>query len=265
MFPMPKRSTMRHHTQPGASASSGPTPVLIHGWGFSPAIWHDVRAALAPLPVVVPALPGHGGRADGARLADPEAAAQAVREQLPQDLVEPMWVGWSLGGLVALALAAGWQGPQRLALVCANPRFTAGPGWTCGLESAALDAFGAELERDRPALERRFAALCADGADAPARLRRALLAQMGAEPATPSGLSAGLQALATGDLRAVWAGLDAPVAAWFARADRLVPDAAVAGLAALRPDARLRQTGGAHASWLEDPEGLAGFVREVMA
>ncbi len=243
----------------------GPTPVLIHGWGFSPGIWQPVCAALGAVRVVRPALPGHGGRADGERLSDPEAAAQALEEQLPDDLVEPVWVGWSLGGLVALALAARWRGPQRLALVCATPRFTSGPGWPCALDPAALAGFGAELQRDRAALERRFAALCADGAHAPARLRRELLAQMAADPAALSGLRGGLQALAGGDLRAAWAGLDAPVSAWFARDDRLVPEAAAEALAALRPDARLWQTAGAHASWLGDPERLAGFVREVMA
>jgi len=244
---------------------SRPTPVLIHGWGFSPGIWRPVCEALAPHQVVLPALPGHGGRADGERLVDPESAARSLEEQLPEDLIEPVWVGWSLGGLVALALAARWQGPQRLALVCANPRFTSGPGWSCGLEPAALAGFSAELERDRAALERRFAALCSNGANAPARLRRELHARMSDDPAALSGLRGGLRTLAEADLRAVWAGLDAPVYAWMAEEDRLIPAGTAEALVELRPDALVRRGRGGHASWLEDPEALAGFVREVMA
>jgi pimeloyl-[acyl-carrier protein] methyl ester esterase len=244
---------------------SGATPVLIHGWGFSPGIWRPVCEALAPVRVVVPALPGQGGRADGERLADPETAALALEEQLPEDLVEPVWVGWSLGGLVALALAARWQGPQRLALVCATPRFTSGSGWSFGLEPAALAGFSAELERDPAALQRRFAALCADGSAAPARLRRELLTRMSDEPAALSGLRGGLRALAEVDLRTVWAGLDVPVYAWMAEDDRLIPAGTAEALAVMRPDAQVCRVRGGHASWLEDPQGLAGFVREAMA
>jgi pimeloyl-[acyl-carrier protein] methyl ester esterase len=247
------------------TGGSAATVVLIHGWGFSPAIWQPVREALGHRRVVSPALPGHGGRADGQRLADPEMAAQAVAEQLPADLVEPVWVGWSLGGLVALALAARWRGPQRLVLVCATPRFTTGPGWQAALDPAALASFGAELARDRVALERRFAALCADGSEAPARLRRQLLTGMSENPAALSGLGGGLMALAGGDLRPVWARLEAPVSAWIGESDRLIPAAAAEALAALRPDVQLRRVPGGHASWLENPEGLADFIREVKA
>ncbi|TVP93471.1 MAG: alpha/beta fold hydrolase [Thioalkalivibrio sp.] len=244
---------------------SGPTAVLIHGWGFDPGIWQPLREVLGARRVVLPALPGHGGRGQGERLADPSAAAREVEDQLPADLVEPVWIGWSLGGLVALALAQRWRGPQRLVLVNATPRFTVADQWLAALEPAALADFSAELERDRTALERRFTALCALGARAPARLRRELLARMGANPATAPGLRAGLQALATGDLRAVWSGLDAPVAAWMTRDDRLVPAGTGEALTALRPDAHVRESAGGHASWLEDPQALAGFVEEVMA
>jgi len=247
------------------NAAADRTLVLIHGWGFSRAIWEPVVAALGGLPVVLAELPGHGDCPNGERLADVHEAARVLREQLPAGIGEPVWAGWSLGGLVALAAAKQWLGPQRLVLICASPRFTAEPGWPCGLDPAALAGFGDELERDRAALERRFAALCAQGGHAPARLRRQLLGLMAGRPATDSGLRAGLAALAHADLRPVWAGLGAPVWAWLADDDPLVPGGVAAALAALRPDARLHVGPGGHASWLEDATGLAGFLREVMA
>ena len=247
------------------AAEAGRALVLIHGWGFSRAIWEPVVAALRGLPVVLAELPGHGDGPNGERLADVHEAARLLRGQLPSGVREPVWAGWSLGGLVALAAAEQWQGPQRLALICATPRFTAGPGWTCALDPSALAGFGEELERDRAALQRRFAALCAQGGDAPAGLRRRLLALMAGHPASDPGLRAGLEALAHADLRRVWAGLDAPLWAWLADDDQLVPRGVAAGLAAMRPEARLHVGPGGHVSWLEEPAGLADFLREVMA
>ena len=247
------------------TAAADRTLVLIHGGGLSRTIWEPVVAALGGLPVVLAELPGHGGCQNGERLADVHDAARLLRGQLPAGMREPVWAGWSLGGLVALAAAEQWQGRQRLALICATPRFTAEPGWPCGLDPAALAGFGDELERDRAALERRFAALCAQGGHAPARLRRQLLGLMASRPATDPGLRAGLAALAHADLRRVWASLDAPVWAWLADDDQLVPRGVASGLAALRPDARFHVGPGGHVSWLEDAAGLAGFLREVMA
>jgi pimeloyl-[acyl-carrier protein] methyl ester esterase len=291
-----------------AAVNAGRSLVFIHGWGFSRAVWSPVLAVLDGLQAVAVELPGHGERPDGDRLADVHEAARAVIEQIPAWVREPVWAGWSLGGMVGLAAAEQWPGPQRLALICATPRFTAGPDWPCALEPPVLAAFADDLGRDRQALERRFAALCTQGSNAPALLRRRLLALMAERPATEAGLKAGLAVLANADLRHVWARLDAPSWAWLAADDPLVPGAGepasgpggnvdarapgrapagagldrampggppeggrpeavgvAAGLAALRPDARLRVVAGGHASWLENPAGLAGFLREVMA
>jgi pimeloyl-[acyl-carrier protein] methyl ester esterase len=248
------------------SGERGKVLVLIHGWGFSGAVWDPVAEALAGGPALcVPDLPGHGRCPDGERLADVREAARAILDQLPPGVREPVWAGWSLGGLVALAAAEQWNGPQRLALVCATPRFTALPDWSCALAPEAVSEFAAELERDRGALQRRFTALCTRGARDPSALRRVLQAGFAAHPARIEGLRAGLTALARSDLRDTWTELDAPVSAWLAADDALVPVGAARYLAARRPDARLGVVPGGHASWLEAPSALAGFLREVMA
>jgi pimeloyl-[acyl-carrier protein] methyl ester esterase len=238
--------------------------VLIHGWGFSRAVWGPVAEQLRDLPLWIPDLPGHGGAPGGGELEDVRSVGQTLVAQLPSGTREPIWVGWSMGGLVALAAAARWPGPQRLALVCSTPRFTAAPGWPCALQPQALQAFEQELVRDRPALERSFAALCARGDPAEGALRRQLLSAMAEHPARLEGLRAGLLALAQTDLRAEWAGLDAPVAAWLAGDDALIPSVATA-LKALRPDARLERVPGGHASWLREPAAMAAFLRGVAA
>ena len=238
--------------------------VLIHGWGFSRAVWDPVAERLRDRPLWIPDLPGHGGTPGGGELEDVRAVGQALTERLPPGTREPIWVGWSMGGLVALAAAARWPGRQRLALVCSTPRFTAERDWPGALKPEDIGAFGQELFRDRAALERRFAALCARGDPFPGALRRELLNAMAEHPARLEGLRAGLLALAKTDLRAEWAGLDAPVAAWLAGDDALVPSVAPA-LQALRPDVQLERVPGGHASWLREPAAMAAFLRGVAA
>lgn len=238
--------------------------VLIHGWGFSRAVWDPVADHLRGLPLWIPDLPGHGAAPGGRELEDVRAVGQALTERLPPGTREPIWVGWSMGGLVALAAAARWPGPQRLALVCSTPRFTAERDWPGALKPEDIEAFGQELVRDRAALQRRFAALCARGDPVPGALRRQLLDAMAEHPARLEGLRAGLLALAQTDLRGEWERLDAPVAAWLAADDALVPSGATA-LKALRPDARLEPVPGGHGSWLREPAAMAAFLRGVAA
>ena len=108
---------------------SAPAPplVLLHGWGLSPTVWdalrNELRAGLDPAtPVLTPALPGHAGAAATAS-ATLDAWADAVAAQIPPGATV---VGWSLGGMLALALAT--RHPTRvarLALLASTARFVA--------------------------------------------------------------------------------------------------------------------------------------------
>ena len=80
----------------------GPDVVLVHGWAQHGGIWTDVARALsAEFRVTVPDLPGHGRSRDFLpRAFTADALAEEVRRVLPGPAT---WVGWSLGGFVALA------------------------------------------------------------------------------------------------------------------------------------------------------------------
>ncbi|MEL6647458.1 MAG: alpha/beta hydrolase [Pseudomonadota bacterium] len=75
--------------------------VYLHGAGLNADIWGDV-------PGLALNLPGHGGR-DRAPKATAEAFAQEILDDVPQGSV---LIGFSLGGMVALAFAARY--PERL-------------------------------------------------------------------------------------------------------------------------------------------------------
>ncbi|HEY0179955.1 MAG TPA: alpha/beta fold hydrolase, partial [Dokdonella sp.] len=76
----------------------GPDLVLIHGWAMHGGVFAPLVERLAPrFRVHAVDLPGHGRGRGEARL-DLADAARRIAGATPRAL----WVGWSLGGLVAL-------------------------------------------------------------------------------------------------------------------------------------------------------------------
>ena len=215
--------------------------LLVHGWGFTPAIW----SRMPPLPGGMRrvALPGHAD----APAAPPEAWADRLLAALPEPPV--IGVGWSLGGMLLLEAAA--RAPERFAglvLVAAAASFVARPGFPQGVAPDALDAFAA------PDAFPRFLLL-------------ALGARRDARPflrtAPPAGVRAhGLALLRTLDLRETLRRL-APPTLWIAGArDAVLPAAAVAASArASRRGVFVRLTGAGHAPMWTHPAAFAETLR----
>ena len=111
-----------------AEAGAGTTLVCLHGFLGDPEEWQPVADHLDPeLQVLAPALPGHDGAAPGAD--DFQALVNALWTRLEPKL-PPRFalVGYSLGGRLALALAARY--PQRLSALIlegAHPGLTSEP------------------------------------------------------------------------------------------------------------------------------------------
>jgi pimeloyl-ACP methyl ester carboxylesterase len=91
-------------------SGTGPPLVLLHGIGSSRRVWDPVRPALTEqFEVISPDLPGFGESAPLAPSVEPGPGrlAEAVGQLLDDlDLIAPHVVGNSLGGWVALELAA---------------------------------------------------------------------------------------------------------------------------------------------------------------
>ena len=217
---------MSVHTE---TLGSGPDVVFIHGWGLHGGIWAASAERLArSCRVTVVDLPGHGRSAPLPGEPDVDALAAAVGEAVPAGAA---WVGWSLGGMVALAAASGNVG--RLILVGTNARFTADPGWP-GIDPQLLAGFAGDLSTDYRATLTRFLALQTRGTEGGREVLRDLRARLFAhgEP-DPGALKAGLRILAEGDLRVRLPGVGVPAMVIHGERDRLVPQAAAERTASL--------------------------------
>lgn len=167
--------------------------ILVHGFTQTGRSWAPLLPGLSHFDVVTPDLPGHGRRAD-VRVGMEEAA-----RQLGEDGGRGTYVGYSLGGRVALRLALDQPAlVERLVLVSAS----------AGIEDED------ERAARRDADEALAAAVEAEGIDEflDEWLAQPLFATLGPEQAglearrenTAAGLAAALRLLGQGSMAPMW-------------------------------------------------------------
>jgi pimeloyl-[acyl-carrier protein] methyl ester esterase len=239
--------------------------VLVHGWGFDSAVWADLVAPFAQqFRVTLVDLPGHGG-SRGVTMPDDLASLSPM---LACAVTGPAnWVGWSLGGMAVLQLAA--DAPdivRKLVLVDASARFVEAPDWPHGVKHEVLGRFAEELKQDPRGTLLRFVALqtltSEDAGRVQRRLRAHLLARSGL---TNSALSAGLRILASADLRRLLPRVACPTLLVVGERDTLATPQACAATGQGMRHARLQVIRGAgHAPHLSHPEQFVETLVEFL-
>lgn len=244
----------------GPDSAAGLPWVLLHGWGFDGAVMDPLAGRLAEgRRVLVIDLPGF--RADDTAPCGTDLAviADAVCDAVPGSA---HWLGWSLGGLVALAAAG--RRPGRVSgvdLLAATPRFVEAPDWP-GIAAGDLDRFAQAIMEDPVSAHGRFLGFQLAGSEgARAALRRLRSCSERNGLPTARTLADGLEILRDSDLREALVALSCPVRAILGAADPLVPAAVAAPLADLGVGVRMIE-GAGHAPFLSHPDAVLAALRE---
>jgi pimeloyl-[acyl-carrier protein] methyl ester esterase len=196
-----------------------PRLLIISGWGFPPATWHETVRTLQPaydcrvvdagdLIRIDPSAGSAGGVAD------------ALRRQL--DPIRPCYLcGWSLGGMLALQCARDLADEIRgLLLIAATPQFCRGKAQTWGISPAKVRAMRSGLgQRPETILESFYREVASPFESSSHRYGGNMAEVLG----NLEGLKHGLNYMLAANLRrrALNAGL--PVMMLHGRDDRIVP------------------------------------------
>ncbi len=234
--------------------------VLLHGWGLNAEVWHDIIERLSShFTLHLVDLPGYG-RSPECRASTLDEMVAALLPLAPQRAI---WLGWSMGGLVASLLALRY--PQRVAgvvTVSSSPRFSEGEDWP-GIKPQVLNGFQHQLGEDFQRTVERFLALQTLGTASARQDARALKSVVLAQPEPSLAvLEAGLQILKTTDLRQDLVALKPPLLRLYGALDGLVPRRIAALLDALWPTSRsqiIEQAG--HAPFLSHSDE---FCRQLV-
>src|SRR5690554_3151750 len=207
-----------------AVRGTGTDIVVLHGWGLNANIWTPVVPPLAQIGRLQRFdLPGYGDSQwpPGVPITF-ENLCELTLNALPEKC---HLIGWSLGGLVATQLAL--KQPERfhsLTTVASSPFFPAENDWP-GIEPHVLTTFAKQLSKDFKRTVERFLALQSLGSPHARDDVKQIKEWLFAKPmASVEVLDAGLDMLASVDLRAELQHLAVPYLRIYGKLDALVPN-----------------------------------------
>ncbi len=241
------------------TAGEGLDLILIHGWGMNAGVWQQILPLLTPhFRVHCLDLPGYGHSAllEGQSIED---LAQSLLNKAPSNAI---WLGWSLGGLVAMK-AALLQGEHLggLITVASSPCFLATEEWK-GIKPSVLENFATQLADNLPQTIERFMALQALGSKSARQDIKMLKQHVLDRPlANEDALHSGLKSLQEEDFRQDIANISVPWLRLYGRLDALVPYQSVPIVDQLAPQSRAYVFNDAsHAPFISAPEA---FVEKI--
>lgn len=244
---------------------TGQDLVLLHGWGMNQAVWENIATNLAAnFKLTVIDLPGHGYSSFATTNHNLLTWAEACLRIAPPQAI---WLGWSLGGTIALAAAlAAPNRLQKLVLMTATPCFLHNANWPHGMQREVLARFRNTLATNWAETVGNFLTLqVRDSKDALPVLRslRQCLAKY--PPPNPAALDVGLAILKNTDLSQQIANLTMPNLWIYGNRDTLVSCRSSETLTQLLPSAQISIIqGAAHAPFLSHTDQVLDLLRKFI-
>lgn len=244
----------------------GPDIVLLHGWAMHSGVWGPFAERLAEgHRVTLIDLPGFGQSDWRGESYELPVLAEQVCECAPDSAV---WLGWSLGALLALEVAK--QQPQRVSALiglAATPKFVRDDTWPAAMAPEMLSAFSDGLAVDAAVTLRRFLSLLVQGAENGREQLRFLRERVGKGPvAHDQALASGLDILMQADQRSVLKAWDKPTLWLLGENDALIPSQSADVFASAQADissCHVFPTAG-HAPFLSHEEECAALIGEFV-
>jgi len=238
--------------------------VALHGWGMNRDIWQGVASRLNGCRLHLVDLPGYGQSKD-VHADSIEAIVAQIADAVPAGSV---WMGWSLGGIIAQAAVASGVAISKLILVDSTASFIKRAEWQNAMEPEILNGFALQLADDFRATLQKFMALQARGSEKlkdEIRLLRDTVLKYG-DP-DQKALKLGLTILKQADYRQQLSRISQPTLLIHGNIDHLIPITAVYEMATQIPNAQIREIDRAgHAPFLSHPqpfiEAVETFVHE---
>jgi malonyl-CoA O-methyltransferase len=238
--------------------------VLLHGWGCNREVWRPLLVHLRPWAnVTLLDIPGAAPGCGSVTVPGLPELLSSILDCCPPQAV---YLGWSLGGQLAIQLAARYpQRVQALITLCTNPRFVAADSWP-GMDANEFRAFTLSMSAQPATALQRFDTLQVTGSSRARGLLRQLRSVRQLPPS--DALLTGLAWLATLDASETLPSLDQPQLHFLAEQDALVPytvrrciESRIAG----KPAAQVQVLGHtSHLAPLEVPSLLAAAVKAFL-
>ncbi|OMH38226.1 alpha/beta fold hydrolase [Motiliproteus sp. MSK22-1] len=205
-----------------------PAIVLLHGWGMHSDVWLSWLPMLENYYSVIRLdLPGLGRSADHFPASySLNSVSAMVHERILAEVEHPViWLGWSLGGLVAAQIVADNPTCARgLVTIATTPCFVQRPDFKEAMDSQVFQQFQQGLERSWLKTLNRFLMLMVQGGAQSRQTIKVLKQLLGLyQTIEPRCLSEAL-ALLNQDYRGLYRRVSVPRLQLFADSDGLVPN-----------------------------------------
>lgn len=203
--------------------------VLLHGWGWSNLIWKPLISLISSRYTLYAIdLPGFGKSPMLPMDYSLENISQSILDKVPDNAI---WLGWSLGGLIAWWIAIHFPARvKRLITVASSPRFLQDGDWP-GMSPDVLEKFCHSLHENQEKTLQHFLHLQLRGSSSTLASEVENLLT----PAHPGALKAGLELLKETDLRHDLNKITCPTTHIFGEIDTIVPASIANALQTLAP------------------------------